>query len=156
MTAKKYDCETMFDAPEPYGIMVQVNDGSYVSADDYETLKEAALELLMSNSSTAKDKLAVLLGIELPVVSTTEVQNSTVTVEIQFTKFDGDESSADKLYGNPDYDDSFQFKVKNSNVIYTGNLGWEQGHGNNYRFYVGYDGADTWFSPSEVTHVEVK
>lgn len=76
-------------------------------------------------------------------------------IELKLKPFDGSEASADSLYSNPAYDDSFAFRTK-WNEIFTGNLGWEQGRGNNYRFYVGCDGSDRYYFPEDITHVEVK
>lgn len=76
-------------------------------------------------------------------------------IEIKLKEFSGDEAGAESLYTNDSYDDSFVFKTKFGSV-HTGNIGWEQGWGNNYRFYVGEDRSDHFYFPSDVTHVEVK
>lgn len=76
-------------------------------------------------------------------------------IVITLVPFGGTEASADSLYSNPAYDDSFKFRTKSGNV-FTGNLGWEQGWGNNYRFYVGEDGGSHYYLPEDVTHIEKK
>lgn len=76
-------------------------------------------------------------------------------IELKLKEFSGDEAGAEALYTSDDYWDSFVFRTK-SGSIFTGNVGWEQGWGNNYRFYVGEDGSDHFYVPSDITHVEVK
>lgn len=65
------------------------------------------------------------------------------------------QGSADSIYQNPAYEDSFKFETK-SGDIFTGNIGWEQGWGNNYRFYVGEDGSNHFYYPEDVVAIEVK
>lgn len=76
-------------------------------------------------------------------------------ITINLKEFSGDEAGAEALYTHDNYWDSFAFRTKWGDV-FTGNLGWEQGHGNNYRFYVGEDGSSRFYHPEDVTHVEVK
>lgn len=76
-------------------------------------------------------------------------------IVITLVPFDGTEAAADSLYSNPAYDDSFKFRTKWDDV-FTGNLGWEQGRGNNYRFYVSEYGGSHYYLPEDVTHVEKK
>lgn len=77
------------------------------------------------------------------------------TEEIKWVEFGGDEASCDSLYSNPAYDDSFRFKTDDGS-IFTGNITWEQGRFNNYRFYVGEDGSEHIYYPEKVTHIESK
>lgn len=164
MSISKYDCTTMYDAPEPYAIMVQEVDGSYVSADDYEALKEAAYNLLYATNHgvrncsaevKAKEALVKILGLEITSTESTDIESTKSTEEIKWKKFDGTEASCDSLYMNTDYDNSFRFKT-NDGSIFTGNIAWEQGRGNNYRFYVGSHGSEHIYHPDDITHIEIK
>lgn len=75
--------------------------------------------------------------------------------KIKWKNFNGTESACDSLYSNPSYEDSFKFKTINDE-IFTGNIAWEQGRNNNYRFYVGEHGSSQIYFPEQVTHIEEK
>ncbi|SOK59313.1 Phage protein [Yersinia phage fHe-Yen9-03] len=78
--------------------------------------------------------------------------NNDNEITIKLKKFDGTESSCDTLYSNSLYDDSFKVRTIYDDIVNV-NFGWEQGRGNNYRFYVN----DTkYYLPDEITHIEVK
>lgn len=76
-------------------------------------------------------------------------------MNIEFKEFAGTDAACDKIYENPAYDGFFVVRT-NEGKVYTVTLGWEQGWGNNYRFYLARENSADYFSPSEITHVEVK
>lgn len=72
MPITKFNCETYHDSDQSYGIMEANEDGSYVSTDDYDELKNATLELLhalhfgarnSTNEVNARKKLIELLDL---------------------------------------------------------------------------------------------
>lgn len=74
-------------------------------------------------------------------------------VSVKMKRFGGTEGAADSLYNNPSYDDGFKVETTSGDIVNV-TLGWEQGHGNNYRFYA--DNSDErYYLPDEIAKVEV-
>lgn len=86
----------------------------------------------------------------MPVIEVLEVPDEET---IKMKRFGGNEGSAESLYNNASYDGEFKVETKSGETRNV-TLGWEQGRGNNYRFYL--DGGDTkYLMPHEIARVQV-
>ena len=101
---------------------------------------EDAIKYVLQQTSIQPEPVAML-------------ESDETEVSIKMKSFGGNEGSADSLYNNPSYDDGFKVETNSGDIVNV-TLGWEQGHGNNYRFYV--NGGDTrYYLPHEIAKVEV-
>lgn len=101
---------------------------------------EDAIKYVLQQTSIQPEPVAML-------------ESDETEVSIKMKRFGGNEGSADSLYNNPSYDDGFKVETNSGDIVNV-TLGWEQGHGNNYRFYV--NGGDTrYYLPHEIAKVEV-
>lgn len=143
------------------GFEISISTGACKpSSNLYPVLLEA---ILITNLKTGEENdicgsvedaiKYVLQQTSLPQTPVVMLENNETEVTIKMKDFDGTEGECDSLYNNDSYDDSFKVETKSGDIISV-TLGWEQGRGNNYRFYVG-NSDSKYYLPCEITKVQV-